>query len=84
MTLVTPQTGPEGRLVRRVLVEEALDITRELYLGVTVDREKNCAVVIASEAGGMAIEEEPPARPKKSSRSGSTRCSVCAPFKPGA
>jgi succinyl-CoA synthetase beta subunit len=57
MTLITPQTGPEGRLVRKVLVEETLDIARELYLGVTVDREKNCAVMIASEAGGMAIEE---------------------------
>jgi succinyl-CoA synthetase beta subunit len=57
MTLITPQTGPEGRLVRKVLVEEAHDIARELYVGVTVDREKNCAVVIASEAGGVAIEE---------------------------
>jgi succinyl-CoA synthetase beta subunit len=57
MTLVTPQTGPEGRLVRKVLVEEALDIGRELYLSVTVDREQDCAVMIASEAGGVAIEE---------------------------
>src|SRR5262245_15197269 len=38
MTLVTPQTGPSGRLVQRVLVEEALDIERELYLGITLDR----------------------------------------------
>src|SRR5262245_53779581 len=57
MTLITPQTGPEGRLVRKVLVEEAYDTARELYVGVTVDREKNCAVMIASEAGGVAIEE---------------------------
>jgi succinyl-CoA synthetase beta subunit len=57
MTLITPQTGPEGRLVRKVLVEEAQDIARELYVSVTVDREKNGAVMIASEAGGMAIEE---------------------------
>jgi succinyl-CoA synthetase beta subunit len=56
MTLITPQTGPEGRLVRKVLVEEAQDITRELYLSVTVDREQNCAVMIASEAGGIEIE----------------------------
>ncbi len=56
MTLITPQTGPEGRLVRQVLVEEALDIARELYLSVTVDRERNCAVMIASEAGGVEIE----------------------------
>jgi succinyl-CoA synthetase beta subunit len=57
MTLVTPQTGPEGRLVRQVLVEEAQDVARELYLSVTVDRERERAVLIASEAGGMEIEE---------------------------
>jgi succinyl-CoA synthetase beta subunit len=57
MTLLTPQTGPEGRLVRQVLVEKAQDIGRELYVSVTVDREQNCAVMIASEAGGVAIEE---------------------------
>jgi succinyl-CoA synthetase beta subunit len=65
MTLITPQTGPEGRLVRQVLVEEALDIARELYIGVTVDREKNCAVMIASEAGGVAIEEVAARTPDK-------------------
>jgi len=57
MTLITPQTGPEGRRVRKVLVEDAVDIARELYVSVAVDRERNCAVMIASEAGGMAIEE---------------------------
>jgi succinyl-CoA synthetase beta subunit len=57
MTLITPQTGPEGSRVRQVLVEEAVDIARELYVSVTVDRERNCAVMIASEAGGIAIEE---------------------------
>ena len=57
MTLVTPQTGPEGRLVRQVLVEEAQDVARELYLSVTIDRERERAVLIASEAGGMEIEE---------------------------
>jgi succinyl-CoA synthetase beta subunit len=57
MTLITPQTGPEGRLVRKVLVEEVQDIVRELYVSVTVDREKDCAVMIASEAGGVDIEE---------------------------
>jgi succinyl-CoA synthetase beta subunit len=57
MTLVTPQTGPEGRLVHQVLVEEAQDVARELYLSVTVDRERERAVLIASEAGGMEIEE---------------------------
>jgi succinyl-CoA synthetase beta subunit len=65
MTLVTPQTGPEGRLVRKVLVEEAQDIGRELYVSVTVDREKNCAVMIASEAGGVAIEEVAAHTPEK-------------------
>jgi succinyl-CoA synthetase beta subunit len=57
MTLVTPQTGPEGRLVRKVLVEEAQDVARELYVSVTVDRERERAVLIASEAGGIDIEE---------------------------
>ncbi|MBI3330458.1 MAG: ADP-forming succinate--CoA ligase subunit beta [Nitrospinae bacterium] len=57
MTLVSPQTGPAGRVVRKVLVEEALTIARELYLSVTVDREMNSPVMIASEAGGMEIEQ---------------------------
>ncbi len=57
MTLVTPQTGPEGRVVRRVLIEEGLDIKRELYLGILVDRTVRSAVFMASAAGGMEIEE---------------------------
>ncbi len=57
MTLVTPQTGPEGRVVHRVLVEEAQAIARELYLSVAVDRQTSRPVMIASEAGGMEIEE---------------------------
>jgi succinyl-CoA synthetase beta subunit len=65
MTLVTPQTGPAGRLVRQVLVEEAVDIARELYVSVTVDREQRCAVMIASEAGGVAIEEVAAQTPDK-------------------
>jgi succinyl-CoA synthetase beta subunit len=65
MTLITPQTGPEGRLVRKVLVEEAQDIACELYVSVTVDRDKNCAVLIGSEAGGMAIEEVAARTPEK-------------------
>ena len=56
MTLVTPQTGPSGKLVRRVLIEEALAVNKELYLGMALDREKSCVTVIASEAGGMDIE----------------------------
>jgi succinyl-CoA synthetase beta subunit len=55
--LVTPQTGPEGRVVRRVLIEETLPIERELYLGVVIDRGQARAVVMASAAGGMEIEE---------------------------
>jgi succinyl-CoA synthetase beta subunit len=57
MTLVTPQTGPEGRVVNRVLIEEGLDIKRELYLGILVDRTARSAVFMASSAGGMEIEE---------------------------
>ena len=57
MTLVTPQTGPAGRIVRKVLVEEALDLDRELYLGVTLDRSRGLPVVIASRSGGVEIEE---------------------------
>jgi succinyl-CoA synthetase beta subunit len=57
MTLVTPQTGPAGRVVQKVLVEEALDIARELYLGITLDRSRGLPVVMASQSGGMEIEE---------------------------
>ena len=55
--LVTHQTGPEGREVRRVLVEETLPIQSELYLGVVVDRARACPVFMASSAGGVEIEE---------------------------
>ena len=57
MTLVTPQTGPEGKLVRRILVEEALDITRELYIGIVIDRAKEAPVVMGSPEGGVEIEK---------------------------
>ena len=57
MTLVTPQTGPAGRIVKRVLIEEGLDIKRELYLGLLVDRASGLPVFMASAAGGMEIEE---------------------------
>ncbi len=57
MTLVTPQTGPAGRVVQKVLVEEALEIDRELYLGITLDRSRGVPSMMASRSGGMAIEE---------------------------
>ena len=57
MQLVTPQTGPEGQAVRKVLIEEALDIASELYLSVTLDRASGRPVVMASASGGMDIEE---------------------------
>ncbi len=56
-TLVTPQTGPEGRLVTRVLVEAQLAIDRELYLGLLIDRALARPVMMASSAGGMDIEQ---------------------------
>lgn len=57
MTLVTPQTGPEGKLVKRILVEEALDIARELYIGIVIDRAREAPVVMASSEGGVEIEK---------------------------
>ena len=57
MKLVTPQTGEEGRIVRRLLIEEGLDIKRELYLSILVDRATGTPVFMASAAGGMEIEE---------------------------
>jgi succinyl-CoA synthetase beta subunit len=57
MTLVTPQTGPEGRVVNRVLVEQAQQIAQELYLGIVLDRALARPVIMMSAAGGMEIEE---------------------------
>ena len=65
MTLVTHQTGPEGKLVRKVLVEEALEVKKELYLGMVVDREHSCITVIASEEGGVEIEVVAQKTPEK-------------------
>jgi succinyl-CoA synthetase beta subunit len=64
MTLVTHQTGPEGRVVHKVLIEEALNIDKELYLGVTLDRKIGLPVVMASRFGGMEIEEVAERDPK--------------------
>src|SRR5437763_6146860 len=57
MKLVTHQTGPEGRIVRRLLIEETLPIEKELYLGILVDRAEAKPVFMASAAGGMEIEQ---------------------------
>jgi succinyl-CoA synthetase beta subunit len=57
MRLVTHQTGPEGRIVQRLLIEETLPIDRELYLGIVLDRVQGKPVFMASAAGGMEIEE---------------------------
>jgi len=56
MTLVTHQTGPEGRMVKRVLIEEGLDVARELYLGIVIDRASGRPVFMASSEGGVEIE----------------------------
>jgi succinyl-CoA synthetase beta subunit len=63
MRLVTHQTGPEGRVVERVLIEQGVDIRDELYLGVVIDREAGMPVLMASGAGGMDIEEVARDRP---------------------
>ena len=57
MTLVTPQTGPEGRTVRMLLIESASDIAEELYLGLAIDRAQRTITIMASRAGGVDIEE---------------------------
>ena len=57
MKLVTHQTGPEGRIVKRLLVEETLPIERELYLGIVIDRATACPVFMASASGGVEIEQ---------------------------
>ena len=57
MNLVTAQTGPQGRMVKRLLIEEGLDIKRELYLGLLIDRETGRPVFMASASGGMEIEQ---------------------------
>jgi succinyl-CoA synthetase beta subunit len=65
MTLVTHQTGPEGRVVKRVYVEEGCDIARELYLGAVVDRGTGTVVLMASTEGGVEIEEVAARTPEK-------------------
>src|ERR671929_1753984 len=68
MTLVTHQTGPEGRVVSRVLIEEGLQMTRELYLSLVLDRASGKPVMMASAAGGMDIEEVAAKTPERIAR----------------
>jgi len=65
MQLVTHQTGPEGQLVRKVLIEETADIAQELYVSITLDRAQGKPVIMASAAGGMDIEEVAATQPDK-------------------
>jgi succinyl-CoA synthetase beta subunit len=65
MTLVTHQTGPEGKLVQKVYIEEGADIQDELYLGVVLDRAKEMPVIMASTEGGMEIEKVAEETPEK-------------------
>ncbi len=65
MMLKTHQTGPEGQKVRKVYVEEGLDIGKELYLGITLDRATSRVTFMASTEGGMEIEEVADKHPEK-------------------
>ncbi len=65
MTLITHQTGPEGKLVQRLYIESGADIKRELYLGMIVDRASDSIVIMASTEGGMDIEEVAEHTPEK-------------------
>ncbi len=65
MTLITPQTGPEGRLVKRLFIEEGADIKKELYVGMVVDRTSQRVTLMASSEGGMNIEEVAEHTPEK-------------------
>ncbi len=65
MTLVTHQTGPEGRLVKRLLIEEGANIAKEMYVGITLDRMQSKNVVMVSTEGGMEIEKVAEEHPEK-------------------
>ena len=65
MQLVTHQTGPEGQKVKKVLIEEGMDINKELYLSLLVDRESQSVVILASTEGGMDIEQVAAKTPEK-------------------
>jgi succinyl-CoA synthetase beta subunit len=65
MKLITPQTGPKGKEVKRLLIEQAIEIERELYLGMVIDREQAKVVLMGSSEGGVEIEEIAQERPEK-------------------
>jgi succinyl-CoA synthetase beta subunit len=68
MTLITHQTGPEGRVVRKVLIEEALNLDKEFYLAITLDRASGMNIIMVSQQGGMDIEEVAAHDPKAIAR----------------
>jgi succinyl-CoA synthetase beta subunit len=65
MNLVTHQTGPEGKIVQRLLIEQGINIARELYVGITLDRMTSRTVVMASTEGGVEIEKVAEETPEK-------------------
>jgi succinyl-CoA synthetase beta subunit len=80
MTLITPQTGPEGKVVNKVLVEQAQDIAQELYLGMVVDRALGRPVIMMSAAGGMEIEEVAARTPELIFKEAVDPATGCLPF----
>jgi succinyl-CoA synthetase beta subunit len=80
MNLITHQTGPGGQLVKRLLIEQAVDIARELYLGIVVDRGVGRITVMASSEGGMEIEEVAAKSPEKILREVVDPVTGLAPF----
>ncbi len=83
MTLVTPQTDAEGQPVQALLVEEALSVEQELYLGIVIDRQRACPVVIASAEGGMEIEKIAATDPEKVLREAVDPAVGLRPFQAG-
>ncbi len=83
MTLITPQTGPEGRVVHKVLVEQAQEIEKELYLGIVVDRASGKPVIMMSSAGGIEIEEVAAKTPELIIKEIINPTAGCMPYKPG-
>jgi succinyl-CoA synthetase beta subunit len=80
MHLVTHQTGPEGRVVKRLLIEQGISIARELYIGITLDRSTSQNVVMASTEGGMEIEKVAAETPEKIIKAYVDRAAGFRPF----